>query len=1224
MSIKFTEDQQKAISIDGRQLLLSAAAGSGKTAVLIERIFRIITDPTLNVDVDKLLVLTFTEAAALEMKTRLLERLEKSLERNPDDDNLIKQMNLINYANISTMHSFCSKIIRNNFHMLDLDPSFKISGSEEPILLKMESMFEVMEIKYQEGRKEFHNLVEIFGNKVMDNGLVEVIEKLYNYSQNTPFPNDWLTSVVEKYNKNNYETINDITWLNIIKDYCSKNIKAAIEELDFCISLAEERGGFEKLLEGFYECKEFLSNYLNAINIDITSVYYLVQDEKIKAPHVYRGKIKETLDIEVYEKVKDLYNNNVRSVVNKISEDFFNKPLEDFAEEIFKLYPLMVELQSIVNLLDEHYTSKKREKNILDFNDLEHFALKVLVEKKEDLYVITEPGKELQQFYHEILIDEYQDTNLVQDTIINAIAKDNSYKNIFMVGDVKQSIYKFRRAKPELFMEKYLNFSCEEGNNDLRINLSQNFRSKDIVLDGINFIFTQLMSVDFGGIPYDNTAMLHLGAKDYTTENGLSTNVEYIIGDNFQGNNEEDEESVSSPEIEAKIIASKIIEMVDSNQPLLIQCGDGLKERRPVRYGDIVVLLRSLTSVSTFVNEFKKNNIPAFGSNKANYFKTLEVQTIISILQIIDNSFQDIHMVGVLHSPIYDFTPDDLLEIKGDSKEKFYNCIKNYKGTNKKLKDKINNFLNDLNRWKLLSKKNSISELLWTIYADTNYMVYVKAMENGEVRKGNLRVLHEKALNYEKTSYKDLFNFLKYIEQLERSESEISSAKSVSENENAVKIMTIHKSKGLEFPVVFVSQMGKKFNLLDERSNFVIHEDLGFSFKYFDEALRVTSDTISRLAIIKQLHDENLAEELRILYVALTRAKEKLIVTGVVKNLDKQKEKWSKFVNLSEKNIPTSYLTTCSTQLDFIMPCLMRHKNSDKFLEGKFLNNNYNYELHNYKTEFHIKVYNNKTIGEKLKFFYDNFEKKDVNINEVIKVSEDNKKIIFDVLSWQNNYYNIPSIVTISELKRKDEVKQVFEIGYDDIVKNDRIKTSVPLPKFMENKERITGAKKGSIIHKIMEFLDLHKHKTMEDVLSLTDKLVEKSILTKEEVECVSLDKILIFIETDLASRIKKSKNIFKETDFVLGIDSSELYNDMHSDKKILLHGCIDCYFEEDDHIILIDYKSDYYTENTKAQLLENYKLQMDIYKRAIENSTNKKVLETYIYLFHNNECVRL
>ena len=885
--VKWTTEQLQAIEKTGNNILVAAAAGSGKTAVLVERIINKIINQ--KIDIDQLLIVTFTNAAASEMRERILEAIYKKNEEEPENNHLQKQVNLIGRASICTIDSFCLDVVKNNFYEIGVAPNFRIADTAELELVKQEVLEDLFDKKYEVEDAEFIRLLEAYTTYSADEPLKELILNIYNFIQSHPFPNEWLDAQVEKCNLESKIDLDfsATKWGQII----ISNLKEELQ--DSKMKLEQVKSGIERF--------EKLRKYTLVLNQDIQTIDGILKLEKWDEIYNYINQMtfeKWPIDRKITLEEKEIAKekrNEIRKQIKKTLE-IIDCNSTQANEDIYAMYSILKALKEMIFEYDELLKQAKKEKNIVDFSDIEHMALKILLKKDENgNHIPSEIAMKYRNKFVEIAIDEYQDSNLVQESILTSISNG---KNIFMVGDVKQSIYKFRQARPELFLDKYEKYTIEDSleSQGNKIQLFKNFRSRENILDTTNLIFKDIMSKKLGDIDYSKEEYLNLGANfEETEKQSIKANTELLIIENKKEEiedvegSDELEELTQNIELEAKFVAKKIKEILDSKQVVF----DKKVGYRPITYKDIVILLRSTKDkANVFENELINLNIPVYSDTSLEYLNSIEIQTIMNLLKVIDNPTVDIPLVAVLRSMIGGFTDNELIKIRLiDSKKSFYEAMKEY-NEDDNIKKKIDEFFEKVSAWKAESEYLELDELIWKIYIDTGYYNYVSLMSDGILRQANLKLLFEKAKEYEKVSFKGLYNFINFIEKVRNSSGDLSSAKLIGENENVVRIMSIHKSKGLEFPLVFLCNSNKKFNTQDLNSQILLHQDLGFGANYIDSDKKLQYSTLAKEAIKIKSKEEIISEEMRVLYVALTRAKERLIITGISKDLEKElKEK---------------------------------------------------------------------------------------------------------------------------------------------------------------------------------------------------------------------------------------------------------------------------------------------------------------------------------------------
>ena len=1198
--MNWTKEQQDAIYKKDSNILVAAAAGSGKTAVLVERIIQKILND--GVDIDKLLVVTFTNAAASEMRERVLDAIYKKLDEEPENENLQRQIILLGKSNICTIHSFCLDVIKNNFFEIDLSANFRIASEEEIELLKQEVLENVFEKLYDEENNDFAKLIDTYTGYRGDEPLKEIVLKIYRFMQSAPFPKEWLLEKVRFFENSNESDFAKSIWGTIL-------IKNLQEELiDGINSLKVLRNKLDK----YYELEKYKLTIESDIDIfkalyDATQKSWDTAYEVAKEIKLKSWPIDKKIVLDVKDEAK-ASRDTVKNKLMKIIKEVLIYDSESAYRDIFAMYEILNILKDVIFAFDEEFMKKKKERNIIDFYDIEHYALKILVKKDENgNYVGTEVAKKYREKLEEIAKDEYQDSNQVQEYILSTVSKGN---NLFMVGDVKQSIYKFRQACPELFLDKYDRYDLNGNDDGLKIQLFKNFRSRDNVLQITNEVFKTIMSKELGDIDYTEEEYLNLGAAFEEHENSLDIAELDIIDlkeestlcwkDDEEVIDEELDEFVNQLEkeqIEATFVAKRIKEIIDSK----VQVKDKKLGYRDVTYKDIVILLRSTSKLAPiYEKELIKNDIPVFSDSSNEYLDTIEIQTIISLLKILDNPIDDISLVSVLRSEIGTFDDNEIVEIRLCKRDgSFYDSLLASKeAANEELKNKVIDFLNKLEEWRKESEYLSLAELIWKIYSDTGFYNYVGLMPNGTLRQANLKMLFERAKEYEKTSFKGLFNFIMFVERLKSGNSDMSSAKIIGENENVVRIMSIHKSKGLEFPIVFLSSTAKKINMQDLNSNLLLHQKIGIGPQYINYEKMIEYSTSAKDAIKLVIKEESISEEMRILYVALTRAKEKLIITGISKDHQKDLEKKReilKIYNSKDGKINPILLKKYISYLDWIELVLLASENMNKMIN-----------VNEYKKKDVIKREEEAEVEiREFDFEVDiDFDKYDKTIN------------------WE--YKN--KLATM--LPIKSTVSKIKEMKNEDIefldLNNKEIGIAEIIPEFMKEEEKITGARRGTLMHLFLQKLDLKKQYTQEQLEELKEELIAKNLINKEEAQYINIGKIMLFLKSELARKIMNAKTIEKEKAFSMKIDAKEVFKEANSE-TILVQGIIDLYaIMQDDNIVLVDYKTDFVEIGEEDVLIKKYINQLKIYKKALEGALNKTVNQVYIYSLYLNKEIKI
>jgi len=1188
--MEWTKEQQDAIYKKGSNILVAAAAGSGKTAVLVERIIeKILND---HVDIDKLLVVTFTNAAASEMRERVLDAIYKKLEDEPENENLQKQLVLLGKANICTIHSFCLDVIRNNFFEIDLPSNFRIASEEEVSLLKQEVLEDLFEKFYEEENEDFAKLVDTYTGYRGDEPLKEIVLKIYNFIQNFPFPNEWLEENIAKFAYKKDIDFSETDFGKILLSEMNDEVIDCVNSLKLYRNKCEKYFEMEKFTIALNTDIDKLKAFQNAINNSWDEAYeyfQLLSFDRWPTDKKVVMSLKEDA-----KKARDV----VKEKITDIGKKYLLYKSEEAFSDLFEMYKILDNLKNVIFAFSVSFADKKREKNIIDFNDIEHFALKILAQKDENgKNVPTEVAKKYQEKFEEIAIDEYQDSNQVQEYILSQISRGN---NIFMVGDVKQSIYKFRGACPELFLEKYNTYSLDGNNTGLKIQLFKNFRSKKNVLDLTNKIFESIMSEGLGNIDYTEEEFLNLGADYEENEKSLGNAELHIIELNEEDKEETETEEageenikvLEKQEIEAKFVANKIEKLI-ANKFMVKDKKVGYRE---ITYKDIVILLRSTSTVAPiFEKELLDRDIPVYTDATSEYLDTIEIQTIMNLLKILDNPINDIALVSVLRSQIGGFTDNELVEIRLVNRESnFYQAlIEAQKNASDNLKIKITEFLDKINLWREQSEYLNLAELLWKIYNDTGFYNFVSLMPNGSLRQANLKMLFERAKEYEKTSFKGLFNFIRFIEKIKLGSSDLSSAKIIGENENVVRIMSIHKSKGLEFPVVFLANSSKKINLQDLNENILLNGQLGLGPEYINYDRRIRYPTSAKQAIRVADKKDSISEEMRVLYVALTRAKEKLIISGTAKDYEKEKEKKKELLeiyNTKENAINPILLKKYISYLDWL----------ELVIYSKNMESDITTFIHP-KSEIIVE----KVVDEKQVPQFD-FE----------------KEVDFEKVKEKMNFRYKYDFAT--RLQTKSTVSKIKQMQAEEI-STETIGLASVQPKFMQETEKVTSAEKGTLMHLILQKINFKEDYTLEKLENLKQELIAKKFISELQAESINLSKIKAFLDTDFAKQIKNAKQIEKEKAFCTKILAKDIYEEASDEDEILVQGIIDLYFiTENDELILLDYKTDFVEKNNENLLKEKYKKQLEIYKKALEEALKRKVEKVYIYSLYLNKEIAI
>ena len=1160
----FTKEQTQAIENDGANILVSAAAGSGKTTVLVARIINKII--MKKIDIDKLLIVTFTNAAASEMKERLLKALYDEIDKNPNDVHLQKQVNLINQAHISTISSFCLDVIRNNFFEIGMSANFRVGDPAEIEILKQEAIEEVFENNYELQNEDFLDLLNKYTIYKDDEPLKNIILKLFDFTSSIPYPHKWINQAVEDYNVE-VEDFAQTKWGKIIIDRAKQLIDDSIISLERAKKMLY---GNSNLMKPYELINEDI-NDLKSIDFSTWDKAFLGINSKVFNPWSAKRKLEQD-DIELKEKAK-----GIRDEVKKVFEKQIKKSLfiynsNESISDIKKMYFTLKKIERLLLEFEEGFSSKKKERNVVDFSDIEHTALNLLIDKQGKK---TEIAK--QNDFNEILIDEYQDSNLIQESILSAISSGN---NLFMVGDVKQSIYRFRQARPDLFIEKYEKYDLIKNDNeikdDTKIQLYKNFRSREEVLNFSNVIFQNIMSKQLGEIEYNEDEYLNYVEKEEKAKIDCKSEMYIIETKESDEKDEEREEEigvVDNATLEARLACKKIKELHNEG----------------IDYKDIAILLRSPGTVgAVYEKELLEAGIPVFSDATSEYLESIEIDTIISLLKIIDNPLQDIPLVSVLRSPIGGFNDNELIEIRLNKKEgNYYNALVETSNDNNELGNKVKDFLNKIDEFRMLQNEIPLDELIWKIYSETGYYHFVRLMPNGKLRQANLRKLFEKAKEYEKISFKGLFNFIGFIEKVaSKSSSNLIAAKIIGEKDDVVRIMSIHKSKGLEFPVVILCGVEKRFNEQDMKTKIIYDQDIGIGINYIDDGIEYP--TLTKDAINIKAKKELVSEEMRILYVALTRAKDKLIIIGADQNVQKKlNEKESEVEKYHGKGSINKLNNNLVEKYNRFIDWIELVYKTDK------------------KLNLNLEIIPKSEIKYEEKIENENRDEIDRKIDR-IKFEEIDK-----LLKWNYNYsilVEAPSKTSVTALKNcKIKIKNDEIFMLDDRVTEKEI---IPLNlDFNEQDKNLTPAEKGTLIHLVLQKLE------NEDVNSTIDNLK----VNKEEKDFLKNNQKIIeeYIKTPLFKDLKNAIETHKETPFYINIKYK------NTGESVLVQGVIDLYYiNQNNELILVDYKTD---QGVNEEILkQRYINQLEIYKVALKRALKRDVKKCCIYSTFLNKLIKI
>ncbi|WP_313892689.1 helicase-exonuclease AddAB subunit AddA [Psychrobacillus sp.] len=1227
--LTWTPEQWKAIWATGSDVLVSAAAGSGKTAVLIERLIQKVIAKENPINVDELLVVTFTNASAAEMRHRMGEALEKAIENDPSSNHLRKQLSLLNKAQISTLHSFCLNIVRQYSYMLSIDPGFRIANETEAALMRDDILADVLEEAYRSDSPEaMYRLSDSFTSDRDDQSIETMIDKLYTYARVHPEPNKWLRAIPNAYTLKEGITIDELSFIEPLKRAIVHHLEEAIAITEEVRRLAMLPNGPAPLAETAMNDQVLIQEAIRLMKMESwQNVFYYFQAFSWgKASSIKKDSCDDALKKQAADK-----RNKVKKIVNEVKENYFTRTPERLLEEMRLMAPQLQTLVELAITYGEQYSKAKNEKGVVDFSDLEHYALEILTERQEDgELVASDIAKEYKMRFKEVLVDEYQDTNRLQETILQLVKNgDERTGNMFMVGDVKQSIYRFRLAEPMLFLGKYLAFNDLPMDAGVKIDLNANFRSREEVLHATNYIFTQVMGEKVGEIVYDDAASLKPRAPYDEAEVAAELAILYEVEDGSAGVPEDEQEEIAvsieeelkKSQAEARYIIAKINEMMESGTTVY---DPWKKASRPVQYSDMVILMRSMTWSGEVTDQFKEAGIPLYAELSKGYFDAIEVLIMLHTLRTIDNPYQDISLASVLRAPFVGLTESELALIRLSApKEPFYEALKMFvssggAGISSETAEKLQRFLLHFENWRNLSRRGSLADLIWRIYLDTNYYEMVGSMPNGKQRQANLRVLHDRAIDYEKTSFRGLFRFLRFIDRMRKRGDDLGAARSISEKENVVRLMTIHSSKGLEFPVVFLGGMGRPFNQMDFNEPYLFDQTFGLAVKAIDPDKRISFTSLPFLSMKEKKQMELKAEEMRVLYVAMTRAKERLFLIASVKDLAKTLVKWQDAQSLlSDEMLPDYVRAKAKGYIDWIGPAIARHADYKQLADVVEAN------LVEDASKWKLVA---KSIDE-LKLPTQQEAKEKVALDTLITV--ENENLLSEVKNRFDTAYPFESSTrkrskqSVSEIKK---IQQLMEKEEQDYFQADKSlghsKRIAKRPFFLQQETALTGAEAGTAVHAFMQHVDLHEVKTEEQVKQFAVTLTAREILTAVEQHAIQADKMVRFFHSDIAARLKAAKEVMREFPFTYALQ------DKDGDSQII-QGVVDCLFlEEDGKWVLLDYKTDRvqsFLANEallQKEMTNRYGTQLTLYAQAIEAIMQVDIKEKVLYLFDADKTV--
>lgn len=1209
----WTNEQQAAIDSRGQTLLLSAAAGSGKTAVLVERIIRRLLDKEYPIDITELLVVTFTKAAAAEMRDRIGTALMKALSETKDP-RVERQLALLPSAQISTLHAFCQHVIRKYFYTIDLDPAFSIAGEEELNLLRRQVLEDVFLSYYEDDEKAsiLYPLADMFGSDRGDDILMDTVSRMYTYARSLAWPEHWLKEAARAYDVAPDAVIDDMVWAGPIKDAVRRILEEDARLYDGVLYHLRQREAFAPACDTFVAEQAALRQAAQARSWNDLSRFV----RAIDFPRLKSLRKLSDDDKAVWERCKKVRDDVKKDVIKTLQAVYFSATPEEWLDGMRAMKPIMDGLVTLTLDFAKAYGAAKKEKGWIDFSDLEHFCLQILLapDASPEHPVPSAAAEELRSQYEEVFIDEYQDTNGVQELITRLVSGED---NRFMVGDIKQSIYRFRLADPTLFLEKYQSFSRDEKSVQRCIDLGRNFRSVPVVLDAVNAVFSRAMTAEAAGMDYGEREKLYAGRQAPDDERWIGGPVEVDIVPT--PSDEEDDDGSTAFEKECRFIAGRIGELLASGR--MAARKDGTLE--PLSYRHIVVLLRSMAGkADVLIQALQEGGIPSYAEQSGGYFAAVEVQVMLALLRCIDNPEQDLAMAAVLRSPLVGLDETALAGVRLAGDGTLWQNLPAFvaslpDGVDEK--EDLQQFMAAFDSWRTYSRRHGVAELLQRLYDDTAYVDFVGAMPGGDVRQANLKALYDRARQYEEAGFRGLFRYLQLMDKMKEDSLDLAPAKVVSEKEDVVRIMSIHKSKGLEFPVVFVADMGKAFNRRDTQDQILFHNRLGIGLKQYDPEWRMSYPTLIWSGIAAQLRWEGTAEEERILYVAMTRARDQLILTGHSSHIDRDWQRWTSRLNPAQ----------AKSYFDWVMPAALApfgaKADADYARPGAAWQD----------AVWQVRIARAVPAGTVEEGAYDGEPRLEA-LRRGDLTGTPVPSWLDEQLSWQ---YAYPQAVRTAAKFSVSEVKRRYQELHSDELQ-DEAALSVPaaaviptalgeddafaaLPPWLAGEEAaVSGAQRGTALHKALQYITPAADQTTATLRREIDAFVRQGLLSREEAKLVYVPVLAAFCQSDIGRRMAESPELHREYPFTVLLAGGDPLPETETGEQILIQGVIDCLFREDDAWILVDYKSD--RLETADAFRSRYAVQLALYKRAVEQITHRPVEETYIYSLHLQQEIRL
>ena len=1212
-NMAWTNEQQAAIDSRGQTLLLSAAAGSGKTAVLVERIIRRLLDKEYPIDITELLVVTFTKAAAAEMRDRIGTALMKALSETKDS-RVERQLALLPSAQISTLHAFCQHVIRKYFYTIDLDPAFSIAGEEELNLLRRQVLEDVFLSYYEDDEKAsiLYPLADMFGSDRGDDILMDTVSRMYTYARSLAWPEHWLKEAARAYDVAPDAVIDDMVWAGPIKDAVRRILEEDAHLYDGVLYHLRQREAFAPACDTFVAEQAALRQAAQARSWNDLSRFV----RAIDFPRLKSLRKLSDDDKAVWERCKKVRDDVKKDVIKTLQSVYFSATPEEWLDGMRAMKPVMDGLVTLTLDFAKAYGAAKKEKGWIDFSDLEHFCLQILLapDASPEHPVPSAAAEELRSQYEEVFIDEYQDTNGVQELITRLVSGED---NRFMVGDIKQSIYRFRLADPTLFLEKYQSFSRDEKAVQRCIDLGRNFRSVPVVLDAVNAVFSRAMTAEAAGMDYGEREKLYAGRQAPDDERWIGGPVEVDIVPT--PSDEEDDDGSTAFEKECRFIAGRIGELLASGR--MAARKDGTLE--PLSYRHIVVLLRSMAGkADVLIQALQEGGIPSYAEQSGGYFAAVEVQVMLALLRCIDNPEQDLAMAAVLRSPLVGLDETALAGVRLAGDGTLWQNLPAFvaslpDGVDEK--EDLQQFMAAFDSWRTYSRRHGVAELLQRLYDDTAYVDFVGAMPGGDVRQANLKALYDRARQYEEAGFRGLFRYLQLMDKMKEDGLDLAPAKVVSEKEDVVRIMSIHKSKGLEFPVVFVADMGKAFNRRDTQDQILFHNRLGIGLKQYDPEWRMSYPTLIWSGIAAQLRWEGTAEEERILYVAMTRARDQLILTGHSSHIDRDWQRWTSRLNPAQ----------AKSYFDWVMPAALApfgaKADADYARPGAAWQD----------AVWQVRIAKAVPAGTVEEGAYDGEPRLEA-LRRGDLTGTPVPSWLDEQLSWQ---YAYPQAVRTAAKFSVSEVKRRYQELHSDELQ-DEAALSVPaaavippapgeddafaaLPPWLAGEEAaVSGAQRGTALHKALQYITPAADQTTATLRREIDAFVRQGLLSREEAKLVYVPVLAAFCQSDIGRRMAESPELHREYPFTVLLAGGDPLPETETGEQILIQGVIDCLFREDDAWILVDYKSD--RLETADAFRRRYAVQLALYKRAVEQITHRPVEETYIYSLHLQQEIRL